>query len=150
MDGHVAPFPDDDPAYQILSVREPHEWRRPTDRPRASWLQQVDRHLKMMGLGQAPAWGMARQKPLEYRRKVYATFCIFLLPMLLSMHSVHAASFHDLHTKSRSPHGTTPTFSSLLVMEAHHMLPATGNSTVSAPSSKSLVTSASSPAHPPT
>ena len=29
-------------------------------RPRASWLQQVDRHLKEMGMGQASAWGMAR------------------------------------------------------------------------------------------
>ena len=27
--GHVARFPDDDPAHQILSVREPREWRRP-------------------------------------------------------------------------------------------------------------------------
>ena len=25
-------------------------------RPRASWLQQVDRHLKEMGMGQASAW----------------------------------------------------------------------------------------------
>ena len=34
--GHVARFPDADPAYQILSAREPREWRRPMDRPRAS------------------------------------------------------------------------------------------------------------------
>ncbi len=27
--GHVARFPDADPAHQILSVREHHEWRRP-------------------------------------------------------------------------------------------------------------------------
>ena len=27
--GHVARFPDVDPAHQILSVREPREWRRP-------------------------------------------------------------------------------------------------------------------------
>ena len=27
--GHVALFPDADPAHQILSVREPREWRRP-------------------------------------------------------------------------------------------------------------------------
>ena len=32
-------------------------------RPRASWLQQVDRHLKEMGMGQASAWGMARRRP---------------------------------------------------------------------------------------
>ena len=41
-------------------------------RPRASWLQQVDRHLKEIGMGQASAWGMARRRPLEYRRKVDA------------------------------------------------------------------------------
>ena len=26
--GHVAHFPDPDPVHQILSVREPHEWRK--------------------------------------------------------------------------------------------------------------------------
>ena len=46
LHGHVARFPDADPAHQILSARESHEWRRPMGRPRASWLQQVDRHLK--------------------------------------------------------------------------------------------------------
>ena len=62
--GHVARFSDADPAHQILSAREPREWRRPMGRPRASWLQQVDQHLKEMGMGQASAWGMARQRPL--------------------------------------------------------------------------------------
>ena len=62
--GHVAHFPDADPAHQILSARESHEWRRPMGQPRASWLQQVDQHLKEMG--------MARLRPLEYRRKVDA------------------------------------------------------------------------------
>ena len=70
--GHVAHFPDDDPAHQILSVREPCEWRRPVGRPRASWLQQVDQHLKEMGMGQASTWGMAGLRPLEYRWKVDA------------------------------------------------------------------------------
>ena len=37
--GQVACFPDADPAYQILSAREPREWRRPTGRPHALWLQ---------------------------------------------------------------------------------------------------------------
>ena len=53
--GPVAHFPDADPAHQILSAREPREWRRPTGRPRALWLQQVDRHLKEIGMGQASA-----------------------------------------------------------------------------------------------
>ena len=47
--GHVARFPDANPAHQILSAREPREWRRPMGQPRASWLQQVNRHLKEMG-----------------------------------------------------------------------------------------------------
>jgi len=40
----------------------------------ASWLQQVDLHLKM-GMGQASAWGMARQRPLEYWQKVDTATC---------------------------------------------------------------------------
>ena len=52
---HVACFPDADPAHQILSARESREWWRPMGRPRASWLQQVDRTLKEMGMGQASA-----------------------------------------------------------------------------------------------
>ncbi len=66
--GHVAHFPDADRAHQILSARESREWKRPMGLPHASWLQQVDRHLKEMG--------MARRRPLEYRRKVdAATHC---------------------------------------------------------------------------
>ena len=53
--GHVASFPDADPAHQILSAREPREWRRPMGQPRASCLQQVDQHLKDMVMGQAYA-----------------------------------------------------------------------------------------------
>ena len=70
--GDVIRFPDADPAHQILSARESCEWRRPMGRPHASCLQQVDRHLKEMGMGQGSAWGMARRRPLECRRKVDA------------------------------------------------------------------------------
>ena len=73
--GHVARFPDADLAHQIFSVRETREWRRPTGRPHASWLQQVDQHLKDLGMGQASAWRMARRRPLEYRQKVDAATC---------------------------------------------------------------------------
>ena len=73
--GHVARFPDADPAHQILSARESREWRRPMGRPRASWLQQVVQHLKEMGMGQASTWGMARPRPLVYRWKVDAVTC---------------------------------------------------------------------------
>ena len=55
--GLVARFPDADPAHQIFSAREPRVWRSPMGRPHASWLQQVDQHLKEMGMGQASAWG---------------------------------------------------------------------------------------------
>ena len=70
--GHVARFPDADPAHQILSARESREWRRPTGQLCASWLQHVVWHLKEMGMGQESAWGMARLRPLEYWRKVDA------------------------------------------------------------------------------
>ena len=40
--------------------------------PRASWLQQVDQHLKEMDMGLASAWGMARQRLLDYQWKVLA------------------------------------------------------------------------------
>ena len=48
----------------ILSARESHEWRRPMGRPHASWLQQVDQHLKEMVMGQASAWGDGRAEAL--------------------------------------------------------------------------------------
>ena len=73
--GHAAHFPDADPAHQILSAREPCEWRRPMSQPHGLWLQLVDQHLKEMGMGQASAWGMARWRLLGYRRKVYAATC---------------------------------------------------------------------------
>ena len=57
LPGHVACFPVADPAHQILQEREPREWRRSMGRPRSSWLQSVDQHLKEMGRGQASAWG---------------------------------------------------------------------------------------------
>ena len=95
LHGHVARFPDADPAYQILSAREPCEWMRPMSRPRASWLQQVDQHLKEMGMGQESAWGVARQRPLEYRGKWTQR---------------HAA----LHLHLPFPHRGHPQFSSVL------------------------------------
>ena len=54
--GHMARFVDADPAHQILAAREPREWR-PIGQPRASWLQQIDQHLKEMGMGQALSGG---------------------------------------------------------------------------------------------
>ena len=68
LSGHLAHFPDADPAHQILSAREHREWRRTMGRPRASWLQQVDKHLKEMGMGEASTWGMASRRSLERRK----------------------------------------------------------------------------------
>ena len=59
MYGRVAHFPHADPAYQILSTREAHEWRKPTGETCTSWLQQVDQHLKEMGMDQTSVCGMA-------------------------------------------------------------------------------------------
>ena len=70
--GHVASFPDADPAHQILSAREACEWSGPMGRPLATWLQQVDQHLKEMGMGHASVWELARCRPLKYRQKVDA------------------------------------------------------------------------------
>ena len=82
--GHVARIPDADPAHQILSVREPREWRRPMGRTRSSWLQQVDQHLKEMGMGQASAWGMGKMEapgvPAESGRSDALLWC--MLPYL--------------------------------------------------------------------
>ena len=41
-------------------------------RPRASGLQQLDQHLKEMGMGQVSALGMASRRPLVYLWKVDA------------------------------------------------------------------------------
>ena len=63
--GHVACFPNANPAHQILIVREPREWRRPMGRPRASWLQQVDQHLKEMGWARRLLGGWPDGGPLS-------------------------------------------------------------------------------------
>ena len=38
-------------------------------RPRASWLQQVDQHLKEMGMGQASVWGWPDRGPWSTGKK---------------------------------------------------------------------------------
>ena len=105
--GHVARFPDADPAHQILSAREPREWRRPMGRPRASWLQQVDQHLKEREMGQASAGGMARRRLLEYWRKVdAATRCLAHAPIPELMPSVRICSNQITLPDQMQPSGT--------------------------------------------
>jgi len=105
--GHVARFPDADPAHKILSAREPREWRRPMGRPRASWLQQVDHHLKEREMGQASAGGMARRRLLEYWRKVdAATRCLAHAPIPELMPSVRICSNQITLPDQMQPSGT--------------------------------------------
>ncbi len=40
--GHVAPYPEVDPAQRFLSVRDNPVWRRPRGRPQLSLLEQFD------------------------------------------------------------------------------------------------------------
>ena len=53
--GHVARFPDADPAHQILSAREPREWRRPMG-------DHVPRGWSML-ISISRRWGWARHLP---------------------------------------------------------------------------------------
>ena len=64
--GHVAHFPDADPAHQILSAREPREWRRPTGRPRVFWLHQFDRHLEELGMAESGCSDALLRRMLQY------------------------------------------------------------------------------------
>ena len=59
--GHLARLPAEDPAHRILSYRDPRGWNMPIGRPQASWLRQMESHLKNTGMtGLATAWVMAR------------------------------------------------------------------------------------------
>ncbi|XP_070000290.1 uncharacterized protein [Penaeus vannamei] len=42
LHGHLASFPQADPAHQVVSVRDNLGWRRPVGRHRKSWLGQID------------------------------------------------------------------------------------------------------------
>ncbi|XP_069987678.1 uncharacterized protein [Penaeus vannamei] len=44
--GHLARFPQDDPAHQVVTGRESPGWRRPVGQPRNSWLGQIDQTLR--------------------------------------------------------------------------------------------------------
>ena len=69
--GHVARFPEVDPAYRVVSVRDNPEWRRPRGRPQSSWLEQVDRSCReLFGMGRVPAWRLAGGNPREWSRRV--------------------------------------------------------------------------------
>ena len=71
--GHVARYPEVDPAHRVVSVRDNPEWRRPRGRPQGSWLEQVDGSCwDVLGIGRVSAWRLARRDPLGWRRRVGA------------------------------------------------------------------------------
>ena len=72
LHGHVARFPGNDPAAQILSFRKPDGWTGRRGGQRPTWLSEVDHKFRELGMGQAAVWGMASRRPKEYRKKVDA------------------------------------------------------------------------------
>ena len=71
--GHLARFPQDDPAHQVVSVRDNPGWRRPVGRPRKSWLGQIDQTCREeLEMGRVPAWRLAMRDPLRWKRRVDA------------------------------------------------------------------------------
>ena len=71
--GHVAGYPEADPAYWVVSVRDNPTWRRPRGRPQNSWLWQVDAFCwESLGMGKEPAWRLVRRDRHEWRRRVGA------------------------------------------------------------------------------
>ncbi len=69
--GHVAHYPEVDPAHQVISVRGNPVWRRPRGRPQLSLLEQVDESCQeLLRVGRGPAWRLARRNPRVWRRRV--------------------------------------------------------------------------------
>ena len=73
--GHVVRFPTSDPAYQILTCKDPRGWTRPRGRPRASWLRQLGTYMNEWSIGPAHARTIARSKPREWSKRVGAAKC---------------------------------------------------------------------------
>ena len=62
---HVARPSAEDPAHRVLSCRDPRGWTMPRGRPHASWLRQVEVHLRDMDMTVlASVWAMARRRPI--------------------------------------------------------------------------------------
>ncbi len=69
--GHVARFPEVDPAYQAVFERDNPGWKRPRGRPQSSWLGKVDESCwDILGMGRWPACRLAWRHPREWRRRV--------------------------------------------------------------------------------
>ncbi|KAG2465755.1 NIPBL protein, partial [Polypterus senegalus] len=48
--GHVARFPEGDPAHKILIIGDPSGWTRPRVRPHNTWLRQIEGNFRKVGL----------------------------------------------------------------------------------------------------
>ena len=70
--GHVARFPEADPVRGVVACQPPADWRRPRGRPRANWLQQIDRYCQESGMGRVLAWGLAERDPRGWSKKAGA------------------------------------------------------------------------------
>ena len=68
--GHVARYPEVDPAHRVVSERDNPVWRRPRGRPQLSWLEQVESCQQLLRMGRGPAWRLARRNPRVWRRRV--------------------------------------------------------------------------------
>ncbi|KAG2470904.1 CPNE8 protein, partial [Polypterus senegalus] len=90
--GHVARFPEGDPARTILIVGDPSGWSRPRDHPRNTWLRQIECHFWRVGLDRVSAWGGANWDP-ELFHRVAAS-----LPMSVIIIGVGPAEFDDQDT----------------------------------------------------
>ena len=73
--GHVVRFPETDPVRRILLADDPAGARRPRGRPRLTWLRQIERYFREMGMGRVSARRIAEGNPEAYRRKVNAATC---------------------------------------------------------------------------
>ncbi|XP_069989465.1 uncharacterized protein [Penaeus vannamei] len=70
---HLVRFPQDDPAHQVVSVRDSHGWRRPVGRPMKSWLRQINQtRREELEMGRVPAWRLTMRDPRRYKQRVDA------------------------------------------------------------------------------
>ncbi|XP_069995970.1 uncharacterized protein [Penaeus vannamei] len=64
--GHLTRFPQDDPAHQVVSVRDNPGWRR----PRKLWIGQIDQTCREEHeMGRVPAWRLTMRNPRRWKKK---------------------------------------------------------------------------------
>ena len=74
--GHLARYPEFDPACRVVSVRHNPEWRRAKGCPQSSWLGQVDASCwELLAVWRWLTWGLARGDRRNWRRRVGETTC---------------------------------------------------------------------------